>query len=227
MGNSISENKSAVNRRKDDIIRYLRERDFNSLLQWAQSQRTSIRTISSLLFDSDPLVRWRAIEGIGLIAGLKAQHDTESVRRLIRRLLWLMSDESGGICWYAPEAIGEILVNVPQMRAEFIHVLVSFADEEPFEAGVRWAIYRLAPVVKTNSEQYQVLKEQTDRIKATLSHDNPRIRGTSVLALRALGVKIIPGKIKSSSDTDDTFPFYDYDSGKLRDIKVSDNIESA
>ena len=57
-----------------------------------------------------------------------------------------MNDESGGLGWHAPELIGEILVNVPDLIPEYANVLMSFLHEEPFERGTHCAVYRAASV---------------------------------------------------------------------------------
>jgi len=67
----------------------------------------------SLLFDRDKVICFRASEALGKVAAMEADKDLEPVRDLLRRLFWMMNDESGNTCWYAPEAIGEILYNVP------------------------------------------------------------------------------------------------------------------
>jgi hypothetical protein len=175
-----------------------------------------LRTLASLLFETDDLLRWRAIEAIGIVAKQIVQRDDEAVRRSVRRLLWLMNDESGGVCWCAPEAVGEILRNCPGLLDEFGRVMASFLVEEPFEAGTRWAIGRVGQL---NPSEFA----HTHRLLLTsLDSDIPEIRAYSVLALQALDVAI-PEERREQIAADDTeVPFYDFTSGQLQQRKVAE-----
>ena len=117
--------------------------DLNFIENMAQGGGNVYRTLSSLLYDDDILVRWRAIDGMGKASRIIAGTDIEKVRRQVRRILWLMNDESGGLCWNGPEAIAEIVFNVPSLIEEYGKILISFLAEEPFQAGTRRGIARI------------------------------------------------------------------------------------
>ena len=121
--------------RKKVIRKVLSNRDFKEIREWTVSERNPLRTLLSFTYDSDELMRRRAVEAIGLVADHRARKNLEKVRDFIRRLLWLMNDESGGLARLAPEMIGEILVNVPSLIDEYGPLLFSFLQEEPFERG--------------------------------------------------------------------------------------------
>ena len=70
------------------------------------------------LLDPDELIRWRTVEALGKVAVMLGERDLETVRELVRKLLWLMNDESGGLCRLSPELIGEILVQSGHITAE-------------------------------------------------------------------------------------------------------------
>ena len=93
----MSKSQSRVRIRKAAARDLLRERDLAAYRHWAAEDKQVLRTLASLLFESDDLLRWRAIEAIGIATGVVWQQDQESVRRAVRRLFWLMNDESGGI----------------------------------------------------------------------------------------------------------------------------------
>lgn len=105
--------------------------------------------LTALTYDPDPLVSERALRAFGSCAQLIANRDPEYVRNHLRRLFWLMSDESGGFCPYAPELIGEVLASCPVDFDEFISPLIYLLDMEEedaprFRPGVLQAIGRLA-----------------------------------------------------------------------------------
>jgi hypothetical protein len=101
------------------------------------------RIIFSSLYKDDPSLKQLAIEALGCYSKVRAQEDLESVRHLLRRLFWMMNEESGNQMRNAPEAIGEILFNVPALIQEYEPILASFANEEPFKEGISWAMARI------------------------------------------------------------------------------------
>ncbi|UCD17733.1 MAG: hypothetical protein JSV44_02190, partial [Candidatus Zixiibacteriota bacterium] len=124
----------------------MERRDFDMLSRWAILVRNPLGILLSLTYGDDELRRWRAIEAIGKVAGWLTIRGIEKVRDFIRRLLWLMNDESGGLGWFCPEIIGEILVNVPALAREYAGLLPAYFHQEPFEKGTHQAVYRVAQV---------------------------------------------------------------------------------
>ncbi len=131
-------------RRKQRIRNILKERDFKALDKWAKETRAPLRILFSLTYDSNPLICYRAIEAIGRVAAFIAPHDTEKVRTFIRSLIWLMTEESGGIGWHAPEAIAEICIRVPVLFEEYANLLPQFLEERSFVPSTLAALSSLA-----------------------------------------------------------------------------------
>ena len=80
-----------------------------------------------------------------------AEEDMESARVIIRRLMWNLNDESGGIGWGSAEALGEILSLHHGLAVEYAHILLSYSFENgnfqetpAMQRGVLWGIGRLA-----------------------------------------------------------------------------------
>lgn len=101
----------------------------------------------------DSLTRWRAVTGIGLVCRKLHRENPEAVRVVMRRLIWMLNDESGGIGWGASEAMAEIMVQIPEMADTYHRILVSYTDpdgnylEHPvLQRGLLWAIARMAAV---------------------------------------------------------------------------------
>jgi hypothetical protein len=199
--------KSGFRVRKDTARKLLKEYNLDKILKWLVADRSAVRILTSLLFDNDTLVCWRAIELLGRISALKAGSNPESVRELLRRLFWMMNDESGNICRRAPEAIGEILANVPRLGSEYAVPLASFISEEPFESGVRFAISRIA---KFNRNSFDHI---TGEIAKTLNDSDPEMRGLSIMALFAIGGYFTQSSIKRYVDDMATFEIYNLDRG--------------
>ena len=192
------------------IRRLLQTGDAKALEQWLGNARNPFRILISLIFDSEPMICYGAVRLIGMAAGNQAVKDLEPVRRLIRRFFWMMNDESGNVGWKAPETIGEILHDVPQLIAEYSRLLSSFLDQEPFRTGVRIAVSRIASIDKS------FFDEVTERkLTESLEDDNPDVRGTSIIALKALDVNIAESiKMKLASDQAE-MKYFDFERGEM------------
>jgi hypothetical protein len=88
---------------------------------------------------------------MGAVVARLAQQDIESSRVVMRRLMWNLNDESGGIGWGAPEAMGEIMARHEKLAEEYASILVSyinqsgnFIEHEILQRGVLWGLGRLA-----------------------------------------------------------------------------------
>jgi HEAT repeat protein len=113
--------------------------------------RQSVNFLFSFFYDKEELIRWRAIAAFGRVVSLLADQNMESARVIMRRLMWNLNDESGGIGWGSPEAMGEITALHPGLAKEFSRMLRSyirpeenFLEHEMLQRGVIWGIGRLA-----------------------------------------------------------------------------------
>lgn len=131
---------------REEIIGLLRERKFDALVADALGGKNFFRTLISLSYDKDDVLSWRAIEGVGVIAGELAKHDEAKIRNLAQRLLWMMRDESGNNVGSAPELLGEIVRNSPDRFADIAPIIASFHDEVMLRRGVLFALIRIAEV---------------------------------------------------------------------------------
>ncbi len=76
------------------------------------------------------IVRWHAVSAFGVVVARLVEENAEAARIVMRRFLWSLNDESGGIGWGAPESMGEIMVNNDLLRREYLHMLVSYTQED-------------------------------------------------------------------------------------------------
>ncbi|MBW1720494.1 MAG: HEAT repeat domain-containing protein [Deltaproteobacteria bacterium] len=112
-----------------------------------------INPLFSLLNHKDPDIRWAAVTASGAVVARLAELDIEGARIILRRIMWNLNDESGGIGWGLPEVMGEILARVDVLAEEFSPILLSYADEkgnyleyDMLQRGLLWGIGRLAQV---------------------------------------------------------------------------------
>ena len=172
---------------KQRLRQLLEQRDTNEISDLAGRRRRALGVLISLTYDVDPQIAWRAVEAMGLAAARIAQDDPEFARNHLRRLLWLISEESGGQCWRAPEAMAEIVFRSPALFTDYAPIVVflirEMAEEdlERFRPGVLWAIGRLASVGGDH------IPEVFDAITSALDDSDPQARGMAVWCLGQLG----------------------------------------
>ncbi len=155
----------------------------------AYPEEKVIGPLFSALCNSDPLIRWHAITAFGPVMASLAAVNMERARVVMRRFIWNLNDESGGIGWGAPEAMGEIMAQEPRLAREFYSVLThyifdrdgkpdSFLEHVPLRRGAFWGIGRLLekrPDLAPNI--LPLLVRQLER------EDDPEIIGLAVQAL--------------------------------------------
>ncbi len=199
-------------RRKEDARRLLEDFDLDGVERWAAAEPQAGRALQSFLFDPDQLLRWRAVEAIGRAAAVRARAGLEPVRELLRRTLWLMNDESGGLLWHGPQVLAAVLANVPELGDEFGAILGSFLEEEPFRAGTRWALWRLGPA------RPGLAAELAASLEASLADPDPAVRGHAALALRAARGEALPALAADRGPLD----VFDPRTGRLRRTTVAE-----
>ncbi|KPJ95937.1 MAG: hypothetical protein AMS18_02015 [Gemmatimonas sp. SG8_17] len=203
----------------------LEEGHFEQIADLAAKRRRVLPSLVSLTFDTNPQICWRAIEALGVAAKRVARDDPDFVREQLRRLYWLISEESGGICWHAPEAMAEIVFHEPELFGDYlsiaVHLLVSIEEEdlEHFRAGALWAIGRLGPLAGYHVDSVR------GAVIAALDDPDPQVRGTAVWCLGRVGQAATLG------DRSDLLSDYGsvalYIKGTLEQTNVSELAERA
>lgn len=118
----------------------------------------------------DGLLRWKAIEAMGFLAKERAQNDPEYFADIIRRHVWAMNEEGGNLSWSAPEIIGSIIVNQPDLYGEFATIMIGAAiDEAIFQKGMFWSVAQIGKVNKELIEYF------LPRLKEFLHHHDPQL----------------------------------------------------
>ncbi len=134
---------------KDALREPLARGDLEAVVEVAKERRKVFGTLIALTFDPDPQVAWRAIEAMGMAAEALSRSHPSQVKEHMRRLYWLITEESGAVFWRAPECMAECSARVPGLLADFIpiafHLLETLEEEdlEHFRPGALWAVGRL------------------------------------------------------------------------------------
>ena len=175
---------------------WLEDDDRLALLAYARDHKRSLSFLTALTYDPDPLIAWRALDAIGWVAEQTIRAgEVEWVRNHLRRCQWLLSDESGGIGWRAPEMMGEIVARSPEALAEFIPLvallLFDMEDEDAvrFKNGHLWAVGRLAQVRPKAAEVGQPWA------LLALEDPDPQTRGLGLWCLRQFPAELRPKEL--------------------------------
>lgn len=138
---------------KKEILALLKNEAFEKSLEeiCLMPAREVVNPLFSFFYNKEELVKWRAVAAMGAVVARLAQQDLESARIVMRRLMWNLNDESGGIGWGSPEAMGEIMARHDGLAKEYACILVSYINEagnflehEMLQRGVLWGLGRLA-----------------------------------------------------------------------------------
>ena len=209
---------------KTQIRDLLAAGDLEGVADTAVARRRTLGQLVSLTFDHDPLIVYRAIQAVGICARRLAPVDEESVLELLRRLNWMITEESGGICWHAPEMMAEIVGQAPERFSDFLDVIASLLitmepeDLEHFRPSALRALGLLGGSWKDLSEELKadLLPAVTD----ALDSPDPQVRAEAVQALLSLGetapLQDHPGLRSDSGEVDH------YHEGQLDRITVGE-----
>lgn len=204
---------------KKDVRGYLENGQFNEIADLAARRKRVLGVLVSLTYDADPLVAWRAVEAVGVAAERVADTNPDFVRSHLRRLHWLLSEESGGICLLAPPAMAEIVRRRPTLFSDYapitIHLLADMAEEDlgHFRNGILWAIGRLAPVARAEIDDVIPL------VAASLDDPDPQVRGMTVWCLEQMGRRDLFADRSDLRSDDGAFAVYQ--DGQLEHTTVS------
>ncbi len=142
--------------------------------------RRMVSPLIGLFCDREETVRWRAVTALGMVTHALASENIEEARVVMRRLMWSLNDESGGIGWGAPEAMGEISAMNEKLAGEYHRILCSyislegnFLEHEILQRGALWGLCRLAETdpdkVTAASSDVRIHLASTDPIKQGLA----------------------------------------------------------
>ena len=184
--NPMKQDKSSSRQLKKQILPFLKADDFHQGL--AEIRRLPPRKVVGPLFSYlcslDEIVKWHTVTAMGAVIGDLAATDLESARVMMRRFIWNLNDESGGIGWGCPESMAEAMVRDENLASEYERILISYIrpdgnylEHEGLQRGVLWGVGRLA------RKRVECMRAAATYLLAYMETADPYLRGLAVWAV--------------------------------------------
>jgi len=172
---------------KRRVLSALSEGDTRTVTALAKENIRTLSVLINLSYDKNSLSTWRAIEAMGPAVAGVLENSHELGRNIVRRLLWSVTEESGGLGWSAIEMIGEIVRASPGAFSDIVLLIPQFFEDEIFKTGVLHALCRIGSV---HPELIEDKEEVEGLIVKALRSGDPAIRGYGLFALKCLGTAV-------------------------------------
>jgi len=213
---------------KQRILNILKSENTGSVLE-RLDQISAIKVVNALfsfLYNPDPGIKWPVVSAMGAVVAKIADDDMEAARVVMRRLMWNLNDESGGIGWGSPEAMGEILARSDPLAEEYTNILLSYTKEdgnylelEMLQRGLLWGIGRLAQV------KPHLIQDSAQRLIPYLESKDTNVRGLAAWIMGLIDMKEAGPYLKKLRE--DSSEIQIYIDHKILKFRIKDLAENA
>lgn len=191
-----------------------------------------VNPLFSAIYRSEEVLRWHGVTLFGEALSRLADKDMEAARIVMRRFIWSLNDESGGIGWGAPETMAEGIFHHDRLCEEYVHMLISYTRPDgpldhqdgnylelpALQRGLLWGLGRVA-------EKRAELLLEKDVVKDVipyLSSDDTLVRA---FAARTLGLLRAAESWKPLEKLQtDQHPVRFYHDGVFSDTTIADFV---
>jgi hypothetical protein len=207
---------------KKEILELLSHKELEKSLEKIRQlpARQAVNPLFSFFYNRDELVKWRAVAAMGAVVSNLADHNMESARVIMRRLIWNLNDESGGIGWGSPEAMGEIMARHGRLAGEYHKILVSYImphgnylEHEILQRGVLWGVGRLAHA------RPQLVEDSALFLLPYMESEDANLRGLAAWTAGLFDCKTTRILLKRLENDQTTLTIYL--NGKLEELTVA------
>jgi hypothetical protein len=188
--------------------------------------KKTISPLFSFLCSTDERVKWRAVTTLGKVVSELASSDLESARVVMRRFIWNLNDESGGIGWGCPESMAEVMAQNERLAAEYGCILISYIqpegnylEHEILQRGVLWGVGRFA------HSRPQYTRTIGGYLIAYMESGDPVLRGLAAWAAGPASGTDTISRLKKLAD--DPSRLMLYRNGKFDDCSVRELAREA
>lgn len=188
--------------------------------------RQVVNPLFSFLYSLDEQIKWRAVSAMGAAVDALAEQDMESARIIMRRFIWNLNDESGGIGWGSAEAMGEAMALNENLAGEYACLLVSYInpdgnylEHEDLQKGALWGVGRLAHA------RPELVKDAAVFLAPFLEAEDPTRRGLAAWAVAAFPTETVGPNLAHLIDDNANFSIYL--DGNLFNLPVNQFVKTA
>jgi hypothetical protein len=185
--------------------------------------RQVVNPLFSFLYSLDEPIKWRAVSVMGAVIAKAAEENMESARIVMRRFIWNLNDESGGIGWGSPESMGEAMALNLALADQYASILLSYInpdgnylEHEDLQPGVLWGIGRLAHARPGYAQ------DALPFLQPYLESDRPVLRGMAAWIAGALPSDRTISFLNPLKN--DTAHFKLYQEGVLEEMRICDLV---
>ncbi len=202
------------------VIDALQKRDLSRIAELGLENPRTISILFNLSYDKDSLITWRAIEAMGEVVHAIAERSREDAREVMKRLLWSITEESGGLGWSSIEMIAEVIVRSPGVFSDVALLIPEYFDEPIFRESVLYALWRIG------KERPELLEKNAVEavLKEALESENPTIKGLALLIIRDCSEKLGLKGLDKSISNDDNRKIRIYNDGNFEYLTIKEII---
>lgn len=222
---------------KNEVLALLKGQDLAAIIEALEryAPKDAVNVLFSAICREDPLVRWFAVSCMGEAVARLAAQEMEEARIVMRRFLWSLNDESGGIGWGVPESMAEAMCRHAGLAEEYVHMLISYMREDGEEIcqdgnyiehpllqrGLLWGVARMSSC----RPRLLVERGAGADIPPYLQAEDGETRGLAVLAAGHLHLNATEGALRGLIQ--DTTPLTLYWEGAFQSTTVGELALSA
>ncbi len=180
----------------------------------------------SATYHESNIISSRAIASFGLLTRIFVKTHQEKLRILMRRCIWMLTEESGGIPWKIPEIMGAIMSSDKVIAEDYINILFSYIKEvedgpENFleHTPLRKAVYSALLNISMNFPELIVVNKEIIEQRIN-SENDPEIIADLCLIIAYSGLKKYKYFIEKELLNEDVVEIYSGD--KIIMKKVAD-----
>ncbi len=222
---------------KNEVLTLLKGQDLDAVIEALHryAPKDVVNVLFSAICREDPHVRWFAVSCMGEAVARLAAQEMEEARIVMRRFLWSLNDESGGIGWGVPESMAEAMCLHAGLAEEYVHMLISYMREDGQEIcqngnyiehpllqrGLLWGMARMSSC----RPRLLIERGAGADIPPYLQAEDGVTRGLAALAAGNLHLNATEGMLRGLIQ--DTTPLTLYWEGALQSTTVGELAQSA
>jgi DNA-binding transcriptional ArsR family regulator len=178
---------------KKEVVKALKDGDMERILSLSRENPRTVSILINRSYDKNSLLTWRAVTAIGKVVDAITEHSLEEGRNIVRRLIWSITEESGGFGWSTLEMLGEIIRRRPEEFGDIALLIPEYFEEEIFRPGVLYALCRIGSLWPGLIDEREKLEEMV--LEALRSAD-PQTRGYALYTIGCLQGMLDSDRIK-------------------------------